>query len=292
MEDDEETSEVSDAPCFLLSSAIIYYFLSGTHSYIDGTKNLANMKKRLRYQLPRTPLKVLKGEKDEEDIMDKYYERFKAPTSTSEDDDNDNSTDGYSTRSSLPRDETGDVSEEWMARYLGSSLESINPIDDVGYKQTRKHQRNNRDNQSTSSISHEAIEMQVLAQVHHPPDTDSSDDDATRKDNDQVNKTGYQTTGSISHEATEMQVLAQIHHPAKTDSDDDGPLTDDATTHVSNGGSERSLVSEHRAAQSDTDSHNGDGNLDFDQVNQTAGSGRHEVNRDAGFSSSTSATQH
>ena len=201
---------------FPQSSTTIYCFLSGTHSYIDGTKNLANMKKRLRYQLPRTPLKVLRGEKDEEDIMDKYYERFKAPTSTSEDDDN---SDGYSTRSSLPRDDTGEVSDEGMARYLGSSLESINPIDDVRDKRVKKHQRNNRDDQTTSSISHEAIEMQVLAQVHHPPDTDTNSE--VQDYANQINNTGYQTTGSVSHEAIEMQVLAQVHQSPDTGSDED-----------------------------------------------------------------------
>ena len=83
-------------------------------------------------QFPCTPLKVLSGEKDEEDIMDKYYERFKALTSTSENDDSNNRIDGYSTGSNVPRDDTGEVSEEGMTRYLGSSLESMNPIDDVG----------------------------------------------------------------------------------------------------------------------------------------------------------------
>ena len=250
--------EVPDASRSHQSSTIIYCFLSGTHTYIDGTKNLANMKKRLRYQLPRTPLKVLRGEKDEEDIMDKYYERFKAPTSTSEDDDNNDSIDGYSARSSLPRDNTGGVSEERVVGYLGSSLESINPIDDVGDKRVKKYQRNNRDNQSTSSISHEAIEMQVLAQVHHPPDTDSSDEDATGRDNVQINKTGYETTGSISHEAIEMQVLAQVHHPPDTDSDDE-PLTDDAISNVSNVGSVGSLSSQNSAARPDTTTRTGTG---------------------------------
>ena len=44
--------------------------------------------------------------------------------------------------------------------------------------------------------------MQVLAQVHHLPNTDSSDDDVTGGDIDQV--TGYQTTGSVSDVAIEM----------------------------------------------------------------------------------------
>ena len=101
------------------------------------------------------------------------------------------------------------------------------------------------------------MEMQVVAQVHHPPDTDSNDgrltDDATSHINksnlasegglssqnraarsdtashnrdgnldlDQINITGYQSTASVSHEAFEMQVLAEVHHPHDTDKTDD-----------------------------------------------------------------------
>ena len=35
----EEMSEVPDASCSPQSSTIIFCFLSGTHSYIDGTKD-------------------------------------------------------------------------------------------------------------------------------------------------------------------------------------------------------------------------------------------------------------
>ena len=60
--------------------------------------------------------------------MDKYYERFKAPTSISEDDNDDDSSGGYSTRSSEPRDDIGEISEEGMARYLGRDTSSIESI--------------------------------------------------------------------------------------------------------------------------------------------------------------------
>ena len=35
------------------------YLISGTHNYTDCTENLANMKKRLRFQRSHIPLKVL-----------------------------------------------------------------------------------------------------------------------------------------------------------------------------------------------------------------------------------------
>ena len=76
------------------------------------------MKKQLRYQLPRTPLKVLRGEKDEEDIRDKYHERFQAPGTSTEDAEDYRDIDDESRRSSLSRDEVmtdiGEVSEEGM----------------------------------------------------------------------------------------------------------------------------------------------------------------------------------
>ena len=42
------------------------------------------MKKRLRFQMPHVPLKVLRGQQDEEDIQDQYYKRFQAPGTTTE----------------------------------------------------------------------------------------------------------------------------------------------------------------------------------------------------------------
>ena len=237
------------------------------------------MKKRLRYQLPRTPLKVLRGEKDEKDVMDRYHERFYAPGTSTEEAEADNDIEDDSLRSSLSRDDNiGEVSNEGMARYLGGSLDSINPIDDVGDKRAQRHQRKKRDHES-SSTSHEAIEMQVLAQVHHPPDRDSIDDEGPltddaisdvgnvgsersldsehsaahpdtashdwggNLDNHQVNNTGYQTTGSVSHEAIEMQVLAQVHNPPKTDTDDtdNDALSTEATINVSGEGLDRYL---------------------------------------------------
>ena len=60
------------------------------------------MKKRLKFQMPHVPLKVLRGEEDQEDPQDKLFERFQAPTTTTEDDDDDDRTASYSERGSLP----------------------------------------------------------------------------------------------------------------------------------------------------------------------------------------------
>ena len=176
MEEDEETSEVPVASCSSPSSTIIYCFLSGTHSYIDGTKDWKKMKKRLRFQLPYVPLKVLRGEQDEEDIQDKYHARFVPPTTTTENEEANGSTDGYSNRSSLQVDDIGNVSDEGMERYLGrdSSINSSVSQISVPLDEMRKNiQRNSAGDQS---MSHEAIEMQVFEQVQLPPDTDSDDD--------------------------------------------------------------------------------------------------------------------
>ena len=72
-----------------LINEIICIFISipGTHTYIDGTKDVEKMKKRLRFKLPNPPLKVLRGEPEEEDLQDRLFARFQDPGSSSDDDD-------------------------------------------------------------------------------------------------------------------------------------------------------------------------------------------------------------
>ena len=148
---------------------------SGLHSYIDGTKDWKTMKKRLRFQLPHTPLKVLRGEQDQEDIQDQYYERFQAPGTTTEDADDDRDTDNDSITSSLPHEDmatdidaasdTGEVSEEGLARYLGGSLDTENdPTNAAEY------------------INLETTDIQVVAQVHQLPDSDITSNDSVSND--------------------------------------------------------------------------------------------------------------
>ena len=163
MEDHEETSEVPDAICSSQSSTIIYCFLSGTHSYIDGTKDWKTMKKRLRFELPKTPLKVLRGEPIQEDIQDLYHQRFQAPgTSTEEaeaDQDENDTTD------------VGEVSEEGMERYLGGHTGPIDAVDNPP---------NAPEYDTTGSVNLEVEDVHVAAHVHHLPDSDvTSNDDTT-----------------------------------------------------------------------------------------------------------------
>ena len=231
MEDDEETSEIPDASCSPRSSTIIYCFLLGTHSYIDGTKDMKRMKKLLRYELPRTPLKVLRGEQDEEDIEDKYFERFVPPTTTATEDEN-ISTD------------IGEVSEEGMGRYLGGNTSSIGTINqpdgilDEGAEVVHNGKVNSTGKQTGSS--HEAIEMQVFEQEQLPHQSGDIDDDGPLTDD---------TTSYINNSLS----------------------TDDATSNVSSVGSEESLGSQHSAiaAQSNVASHEGFGNMQFNQRNNT-----------------------
>ena len=175
MEDNEEISQVPDVPHSAQSSTIIYCFLSGTRSYIDGTKDMKGMKKRLRFELPRNPLKVLRGEQDEEDLQDKYYERFVQPTTTTTATEDENIT-----------TDIGEVSEDGMGRYLGGHASSIGSISqandtvDEGVKGVHNDQRINTGDQTVSS--HEAIEMQLFKQVELPHQAGDIDDDGPLTD--------------------------------------------------------------------------------------------------------------
>ena len=126
--------------------------------------------------MPHVPLKVLRGKQDDKDIQDEYFERFQAPTTTTEDDENDND----SVRSNLSVDDIGEVSEEGMARYLGRDTDSMNSFSQSAIISDSEYLHNNQGNnaacQNILSVSHEAIELQVLAQVHLPPNIDNDND--------------------------------------------------------------------------------------------------------------------
>ena len=121
---------------FIFSSHSCQKLISGTLSYIDGTKDWKMMKKRLRFQMPHVPLKVLRGQQDEEDIQDQYYERFQAPGTTTEDDNNDKDVDDDSLRSGLSKEDgttdMGENSDESMERYLGWHTDSVNSANPFG----------------------------------------------------------------------------------------------------------------------------------------------------------------
>ena len=203
MEDDEATYEVPDASCSTQSSTITYCFLSGTNSYIDGTNDWRMMKKRLLFQLPHVPLKVLRGELEEEDIRDQHHYRFQAPGTSTEEAENDKDTDDDVTT------DIGEFSEDGMARYLGSSIESIknDPPENPNYP-------NNIEN--TPAHLPNAPQYPPNDQ-EHPPNTPEYPPGAPE----------YDTTGSINIEAADAHVAAHVLHLPDSDEmvyDDTAPL--------------------------------------------------------------------
>ena len=212
------------------------------------------MKKKLRSKLPRTPLKVLRGEQDQEDIRDIYHERFQSPGTTTEDPDDHRDIEDESRRSSLSRDyvttDIGEVSDEGRARYL-SDIDSDGDgdididgdgdgdIDGDGdsnvYSNRSSLQRdevsetdndNDDDTDDYSNMCSLLLEGTSTTEDNiHDNDNDSaSQGEARRLDND---NTGYQTTGSVSEEAIELQVIGQAHHPPHTNSDQEDTLSRD-----------------------------------------------------------------
>ena len=230
------------------------------------------MKKRLRFQLPHVPLKVLRGEKDQEDVWDRYHERFQDPGSTTEDAEDDKVTDDDSRRRSLSSNDVstdiGEVSEEGRARYLGgntSSIGSINQADgtlDEWAEVVHNDQRNNTGDQITNSMISEAIEMQVFKQVQIPPDTGDIDDDGPLTND---------TTSYISNALSTDDAASYLSNALSTD---------DVTSNISSVGSEGSLGSQHSAiatARSDVASHEGVWNLHNNTRCQTSGSDHNEA---------------
>ena len=119
--------------------------------------------------MPHVPLKVLRGQQDEEDIQDQYHQRFQAPGTTTEEEaeravDNDSTTSHISDEDITT--DVDEVSDEGMERYLGrhtGPMHSVNQVDgDFG----------------------EIQDYQVVAQMHHLPDTDVTSDDSVDLSND------------------------------------------------------------------------------------------------------------
>ena len=203
------------------------------------------MKKRLRFQMPHVPLKVLRGEQDKEDIQDQYYERFQAPPGTSTEEE----ANALRRSSSSHWDSTTDI---------GNASESVGSIHSISESDNASDERaedvpsdhidlSNTGYQTTGSVSHEAIELQGFSQVHQPPNTGSgiasvgnvseeamgrylgentgSIHNASQSDpgshegvGNLHNNTGYETTDSVSHEAIALQSFAQVHQPPNTES--------------------------------------------------------------------------
>ena len=281
-------------------------FFLGTHTYIDGTKKLANMKKRLRFQMPHVPLKVLRGQQDEEDIQDQLYERFQAPPGTTTEEEAERAAADNESRTSHSSHEditsgVGEVSEEGTGKSgsgLDRSVGSIHSIrqsdnaSDEGAEDVHSDHidLNNTGYQTTGSVSHEAIELQAFADVHQRPDTEG--DTTINTDNTNNTGSGVASIPNVSEEATgrylgrhtssidnvsqsdtasdeaiELQGFAQVHHPPNTESD---------VASISNISEEimqrylgEHTGSQHSASQSDNASHEGVGNVHNDQINNT-----------------------
>ena len=73
--------------------------------------------------MPHVPLKVLRGQRDEEDIQDQYYDKFQAPPGTSTEEEteragDDDSTTSHSSHEDITTD-VGEVPEDGMERNMG-----------------------------------------------------------------------------------------------------------------------------------------------------------------------------
>ena len=113
--------------------------------------------------MPHVPLKVLRGQQDEEDIQDQYYERFQAPGTSTEEEANALRRNSFSHGDSTT--DIGNVSESVGS--IHSISESDNASDEGPEDVQSNHiDLNNSGNQATDNGSHEAIELQALAQAH------------------------------------------------------------------------------------------------------------------------------
>ena len=103
--------------------------------------------------MQHVPLKVLRGQQDEEDIHDQYHERFRAPGTATEDDNNDKDVDDDSLRSRLSNEDgTTDMdkdSDGSIERYLGRHTDSANGANPFGNDSNEGYQN-----------------VQVVARVH------------------------------------------------------------------------------------------------------------------------------
>ena len=175
---------------FIFSSHPCQKLISGTRSYIDGTKDWKTMKKRLRFQMPHVPLKVLRGQQDEEDIHDQYYERFQAPGTTTEDDNNDKDFDDDSLKSGLSKEDgttdMGEDSDQSMERYPGWHTDSANGANPFGNDSNEGGQNvqdnlnNTLENGTMENVNNEGV--QVVSGVHHLPNTDLTSNDSFSND--------------------------------------------------------------------------------------------------------------
>ena len=132
--------------------------LYGTYTYVDGTKNLINIKKRLRFLMPHTPLKVLRGE-DLSKMQDELHEAFPVPPTTTDDSD--------VTRDTFLDDVTtdiGDVTGIDMFRIAGS-IDSSNRESLSSVSEGQEFEVFTDEDDAISNL--EVIEMPTIEQFHN-----------------------------------------------------------------------------------------------------------------------------
>ena len=130
------------------------------------------MKRRLRFLMPHTPLNILQGKDNLATIQDRLHEAFPVPPTSTDDD--------YNEASDVTTD-IDDISDDEILRYLelgrnaGSidslSRDSITSVSDENQDQND----HNGSYHTTGSVSHESIEMLIMAQVHRPEEGDTDE---------------------------------------------------------------------------------------------------------------------
>ena len=146
--------------------------------------------------MPHVPLKVLRGQQDEEDVQDQLFERFQAPPGTSTEEEAERAAaaaaavndprSSHSSHEDITTD-VGDVSDEGMDRYLGrhtGPMHSVNQVDDdFGEIQNDPNEITQEfpEYDTTGSVDHQASHVHVVADVHgvrNRDGTDSNGDEA------------------------------------------------------------------------------------------------------------------
>ena len=148
--------------------------------------------------MPHVPLKVLRGQQDEEDVQDQYYERFQAPPGTSTEEEEEraaaaaaaavnDSRSSHSSHEDITTD-VDDVSDEGMERYLDrhtSAMHSVNQVDDdFGEIQNNPNESTQEfpEYDTTGSVDHQASHVQVVADVHRVRNRNETESDSLSND--------------------------------------------------------------------------------------------------------------
>ena len=135
--------------------------------------------------MPHVPLKVLRGEQDQEDVQDQHYERFQAPGTTTEDVEDDKETDDDSITSNDDMTTIGEVGEEGRERYLDGDTDSVDTVirfDNEIQNHQDKNSQENPDYSTGKSLNLGTVDVEAVAQVHHLQDSDEPGNDSSSND--------------------------------------------------------------------------------------------------------------